>query len=98
MGQETNNAISGKVIAKSSIEFGYITKIIIYRGFLDSATENVYLTNEFDKDNFELNYKFEIKRYKSKNYFRIEIRTIGPKGEHFAFSNPIWITENNLAR
>lgn len=95
MGHETNHAISGKVVSKSTEEFGAIAKVIIYRGYLDSSEEEAYLTKEFNKDNFELSFDFEIKEAPSKNYLRAEVRSIGPKGKHFAFSNPIWIKSLN---
>ena len=92
MGHETDNAINGKVVLKSSPEFGAITKLDIYQGFPERSKEVLYLTKDFNKYNFELNFEFEIKENSTKSYLRAEIQSSGPKGKHFAFTNPIWIT------
>jgi hypothetical protein len=95
MGEETTKAVSGVIRSKSSTEFGPISKITIYRGNLDRIEEKTYLTKEFNSNNFELNFSFEIKDSQSKNYLRAEVQSAGPKGKHFAFTNPIWITGKN---
>ncbi len=91
MGTKTNYAKLGKIHVKSSREFGPIRKIIVYRGILQTETEDVYLTNEQIEDSFELQTDFEIKQITDKCYFRAEIQSEGPKGKHFAFTNPIWV-------
>ncbi|KAA3614106.1 MAG: hypothetical protein D8M58_18095 [Calditrichaeota bacterium] len=91
MGQESSlKPVAGKLTAKSSREFGGLTKIVIYQGQLNSGQEEVHLTKGLNKDIFELNFDFDIKENTSQFYMRAEVQSSGPKGEHFAFTNPIW--------
>lgn len=91
MGQTCESASEIKVTAKSSMEFGHLKKLIIYSGNIQKGIEEPYMTKVIDNNSFFFSITCELKNVISGAYIRAEISSSGPKGNHYAFSNPVWI-------
>ncbi|MCB0282755.1 MAG: CehA/McbA family metallohydrolase [Calditrichae bacterium] len=89
-GSTVSNPHSILLKAKSTKEFGQLEKYYIYHGDIKNSQEVVYKSGTCT-DIYELEIKVPIESISQKGYFRAEIQSRGPKGHHFAFTNPIWI-------
>ena len=89
MGSKGKKPIKGCIKAVSNQEFGKINKVIVWLGDIKNSREVIY-KNISCSDNFDLDKEFEMTNETQLGYFRVEISSSGPKGEHHAFSNPIW--------
>lgn len=95
MGGSISNPVSGQLNFISNKEFGLLNKLIIFFGNINKKSEIIYLTKEYSENIFSGSFYFNIENMKEIGYFRAEFQTRGPKGSHFSFSNPIWVTIQN---
>lgn len=79
------------ITVRSTQEFGAILSISVIFGDLKKKKEEVYFSLECPKHTLSIGEIVNIAQTDT-GYFRVEAKTIGPKGTHFAFSNPIWFS------
>jgi hypothetical protein len=91
MGESLKNARQAVINFKSNHEFGVIKKIKIHRGIINEPPEQLIFLKEFSSPTFSGLLNFNIEKQSQNFYLRAELESDGPKGIHFAFSNPIWI-------
>ena len=75
------------VKAKSTEEFGRITKIVIYQGLVGEKSEAVILLKNLNEVEFEYELSLNIEEKNKNGYYRCEVETELNKT---ALSNPIW--------
>ena len=87
MGSISENINRLEIKAKSSEEFGRITKIIVYKGIVCEKSEKVILLKNIKEAEFEYEFSLNIEEENNNGYYRCEVEAELNK---IALSNPIW--------
>ena len=87
IGSICENVTRIAVKAKSTDEFGRITKIVIYQGLVGEKSEAVILLKNLNEVEFEYELSLNIEEKNKNGYYRCEVETDLNKT---ALSNPIW--------
>jgi hypothetical protein len=87
MGEECSSPERGKIMVRSSEEFGGVKSVKILLGDLDKKVESVYLYDAPEIKKNEYTFKFSLDNIPDQGYLRAEILT---EHNNQALSNPIW--------
>jgi hypothetical protein len=87
MGSKCEQIDKLEIYAKSSAEYGRITKIMLYNGAIGTESEKILVSENLNEPKIEFDFDFVVEKQIENGYFRCEIETELNKK---ALSNPIW--------